>query len=233
MTVEGWLTDGQAACLASEARAVAPGGRIVEIGSFRGRSTIVLARAADPAVEVVAIDPHLGRDRAPQETTEDPAAGASDHAAFVANLRAAGVGNRVRHLRMTSEAALDALPGPVDLLWVDGAHGFRFASLDLRRWGARVADGGVMLVHDSFSSVGVTLALLRTTVFGARWRYAGRVGSLAVFRRLPVRRRRNAARQLAQLPWFVRNVLVKALILARLRPVARVVLGHREGPWPY
>ena len=42
-------------------------GRIVEIGSFRGRSTIVLRRAAAPGVELVAIDPHGGGDRGPQE----------------------------------------------------------------------------------------------------------------------------------------------------------------------
>jgi hypothetical protein len=92
-----------------------------------------------------------------------------------------------------------------------------------------------MLVHDSFSSVGVTLALLLVTVRGRRWRYVGRSGSLAEFRRedLDARAaRRNAARQLAQLPWFVRNLLVKALIVARLRPLARL-LGHRDGPWPY
>jgi hypothetical protein len=38
--------------------------------------------------------------------------------------------------------------------------------------------------------------------------------------------------QLAQLPWFFRNLVVKGLIVAGLRPVARV-LGHRDGPWPY
>jgi hypothetical protein len=92
-----------------------------------------------------------------------------------------------------------------------------------------------MLVHDSFSSVGVTLALGLVTIAGARWRYEGRDGSLAAFARAdlaPGARARNAARQLAQLPWFARNLVVKALIVARLRPLARL-LGHREGPWPY
>ena len=42
----------------------------------------------------------------------------------------------------------------------------------------------------------------------------------------------NALRQGAQLPWFVRNVVVKAALLARLRPLARL-LGHRGSDWPY
>ena len=67
--VEGWMTDAQARRLWDGASAVPAGGRIVEIGSFRGRSTIVLATAATAheGVEVVAIDPHAGNDRGPQE----------------------------------------------------------------------------------------------------------------------------------------------------------------------
>ena len=42
-------------------------GTIVEIGSFQGRSTIVLASAAPSGVEIIAIDPHAGNDRGPQE----------------------------------------------------------------------------------------------------------------------------------------------------------------------
>jgi predicted O-methyltransferase YrrM len=44
--VEGWLTEAQARRLFVAAAAVPARGRIVEIGSFRGRSAIVLARAA-------------------------------------------------------------------------------------------------------------------------------------------------------------------------------------------
>ncbi|MFT4616611.1 MAG: putative O-methyltransferase YrrM, partial [Halioglobus sp.] len=65
--VEGWMTPGQAATLYDSAVNCAAGGRIVEIGSFQGRSTIVLASAADPSVDVIAIDPHAGTDRGPQE----------------------------------------------------------------------------------------------------------------------------------------------------------------------
>ncbi len=45
--VEGWMTDAQAARLWQAARAVPETGQIVEIGSFHGRSTIVLAKGAD------------------------------------------------------------------------------------------------------------------------------------------------------------------------------------------
>lgn len=231
--VEGWLTEAQARRLDAAARGAGARARIVEIGSFRGRSTIVLARAAPEGAEVVAIDPHLGSDRGPQEYRPDAARGAADFDAFHANLAAAGVAARVRHVRRPSAEALEEVAGPIDLLYVDGAHRYRPALADVRDWGARVRPDGRMLVHDAFSSVGVTLALLRAVVFSRRWRYAGRDGSLAEFVRggapSPAR---DALRQLAQLPWFARNVAIKALILARLAPAARL-LGHRGSHWPY
>src|SRR3954469_15181135 len=97
--VEGWLTGEQAARLAAAARRLGPGARVVEIGSFRGRSTIVLARAAPHDAEVIAFDPHLGSDRGPQEIAARPELGDADLVAFRANLARAGVAGRVRHVR--------------------------------------------------------------------------------------------------------------------------------------
>jgi predicted O-methyltransferase YrrM len=230
--VEGWLTRAQGERLWRAAAGVREGGRIVEIGSFRGRSAIVLAAAAPEGSAVVCIDPHLGSDRGPQELRADHALGEQDHAAFRANLARAGVAGQVHHVRERSQAAHGAVAGPIDVLFVDGAHRFGPARADLRDWGAKVAPGGRLLVHDAFSSVGVTAALLRTVVFDPGWRYAGRDGSLAEWVRGRRESPRQVAEQLAQLGWFARNLAVKALILARLRPAARL-LGHRDGPWPY
>ncbi len=233
--VQGWLTDAQARALYDAAQAVGPGGRIVEIGSFRGRSTIILASALPDGVELVAIDPHGGGDRGPQEIAPDATRGDEDHAAFVANLERAGVSERVRHVREMSQDALQELPGPVTLLFVDGAHRYRPASDDIARWGERVPVGGAMLIHDAFNAVGVTLAQVRLLVASKRWRYEGRRGSLAIYRRSSlsaIELASNALAQLVELPYFVRNGLVKVLLLARLRPLAHL-LGHRQGDWPY
>lgn len=232
--VEGWLTPEQGRRLFDAVRSVGPGATVVEIGSFRGRSTIVLAQAAPNDADVVAIDPHGGGDRGPGEIAPDSARGDADHAAFGANLAIAGVAHRVRHVRKPSAEALGDVDGEVDLLFVDGAHRFGPARADIVDWGDRVARGGTMLVHDAFSSVGVTLALLSTAVVSRRWRYLGRVGSLAGYRRADLSgtdRLADALRQAAQLPWFARNLAIKCLITARLGRLTRL-LGHRDG-WPY
>ena len=137
MRRRGLADRGTGAAAVAAARAPA-GGRLVEIGCFRGRSTIVLARPR-PDVAVVAIDPHAGSDRGPQEIAARPARGEADHAAFRRNLERAGVADRVRHVREFSTDALGASTAPSTLLYVDGAHRFGPARADLVRWGARVA----------------------------------------------------------------------------------------------
>lgn len=234
--IDGWMTPAQGVALAQAAAACPPGGSIVEIGSFRGRSTIVLASAADPSVSVIAVDPHAGNDRGPQEIDGFDVEAADDHAVFLANLDAAGVAERVRHLRMFSDDALAEVDGIVDVLYVDGAHRYRPALADIRSWGERVGDGGTMLIHDSFSSIGVTAAICRALVAGGRWRYVGRSRSLAIYRAdlsgALAARVANAGRQIAQLPWFVGNVGLKVMLSLGGGRLWRLV-GRPAPEWPY
>jgi predicted O-methyltransferase YrrM len=234
--VDGWMTPGQAATLFDAARRCPPSGSIVEIGSFRGRSTIVLASAAPREAQIVAIDPHAGNDRGPQEIAGFEDEASDDHAVFLANLERAGVADRVRHLRMFSDEALGHVDGPVDVLYIDGAHRYGPALADIRSWGDRVAEGGTMLIHDSFSSIGVTLAILRALLLGSKFRYVGRSRSMTIYRADLAAglgaRLGNAARQVAQLPWFVKNVTLKVMLSAGFgRLLER--LGRPVPEWPY
>jgi hypothetical protein len=233
--IEGWLSRDQGARLYVAAQRVPRGGSIVEIGSFRGRSAVILASAAPDGAEIVAIDPHAGGDRGPNEIAPQAERGEADNQAFFANLRRAGVDGRVRLVRKMSGEALDDVPGELDLLYIDGAHRYSPASDDIARWGARVRPGGTLLIHDAFNAIGVTGALLRLVVFGATWRYLGRTGSLVEYRREPlhgVRRAANSAVQLAQLGYFARMVTVKLALTTKLYPLARL-LGHSSRDWPY
>ena len=235
--VEGWMTRGQGQALYEAAQRCSEGGRIVEIGSFQGRSTIVLASGAPDEAIVIAIDPHAGNDRGPQEISGYESAAEGDHEVFVANLARTGVAERVVHLRMFSDVALDEVAGQIDVLYVDGAHRYAPARTDIRDWSKRVAPGGTLLIHDSFSSLGVTLAILRELVFGGRFRYVGRSRSLAIYRadlRPGLHRGRafNALRQLAQLPWFVKNLALKLLLTLGFGKLLRR-FGRGVPEWPY
>lgn len=231
--VTGFLSDAQARRLWDRARSLPAESHVVEIGSHYGKSTILLSAAARDGVEVLAIDPHSCGPYA-SATDEE---GERVHDAFHVNLRRAGVAHRVRHVRRRSQsqAALDEVRGAVDLLYVDGDHRYGHTHADLRLWGSRVRPGGLLFVHDCYSSPYVTAAVLRVLALHPGFRYRGRERTLVEYSAEPVRglqRLGNLVRQLLPLGWFARNIAIKLAIKAGRPGIARA-LGHRQPGWPY
>ncbi|HJQ00688.1 MAG TPA: class I SAM-dependent methyltransferase [Jatrophihabitans sp.] len=216
--IGGWLTREQARVLWDEAHRVAPDGLIVEIGSHQGRSTVLLAAAG---ASVVAIDPFVSGAMFGGLATKDR---------FVANLSAAGVADRVELRQAKSTELRPDWRQPINFLYIDGKHDYWTVSDDLR-WAAFQPPGARIAVHDAFSSIGVTLGLLRHVLPGRRLRYLDRTGSLARFE-VAVPSAADRLRMLAELPWWLRNVAIKILLRLKLFPVARLV-GHQDRADPY
>lgn len=216
--IGGWLTPAQARLLWDQAAAVPDGGLIVEIGSHQGRSTVVLAAAG---AHVVAIDPFVDGAMFGGAATKD---------LFLANVARAGVSDRVDLREVRSGLLRPCWTSPIDFLYIDGKHDYWTVSDDLR-WTAFLPSGGRVAIHDAFSSIGVTLALLRHVLFSRRLRYLDRVGSLALFA-VSVPSRGDRLRMASQLPWWLRNVGIKVLLRLRLYPVARL-FGHHDRYDPY
>jgi hypothetical protein len=219
-TVPGWLTDAQARRLWDEASRLDGPACVVEIGSHQGRSTVVLARALSEG-RVVAIDPFVDGPLFGGLATRDR---------FEATIRRLDVVQTVELLPERSQLVRRRWSEPVDLLFIDGKHDYWTCSDDLR-WAAALRPGATLLVHDAFSSIGVTLALLVHALPARGLAYLGRDGSLARFaRRAP--RPVERARLLGELPWWLRNVGIKILLRLRLGAVARLA-GHRGTADPY
>jgi predicted O-methyltransferase YrrM len=220
-SIKGWLTPVQARRLWDETSALTAGAVVLEIGSHQGRSTVVIAAALAGQGRVIAVDPFVeGRLFGGQPT----------RAAFEANLSTYGLSETVRLIADYSTRLRPGWDEPIDLLYVDGKHDYWTCSDDLR-WAEHVRDEGTVLVHDAFSSVGVTLALLAHVLPSKRLTYVGRDGSLARFHKhRPTARDRW--RIVREMPWWLRNVVVKLLLRLRLRPLARA-LGHQGDYDPY
>lgn len=124
--------------------AAVPGKRVLEIGTYLGRSTVIALNAG--AREVVSVDPHtLG------ETW----------AAFLRLLSDHSVRNVIPLCMTSAEASLHpAASGDFDVIFIDGDHSYEAVALDLTLWLPRLVSGGLLLVHDvGYSHVGVDKAL--------------------------------------------------------------------------
>jgi predicted O-methyltransferase YrrM len=218
--IGGWLTRDQALSLWSEARSVGTGQLIVEIGSHQGRSTVVLA-AASPEATVVAIDPFVGGAMFGGLATKDR---------FLANLDRTGVRAQVDLREAKSADLRPQWDEPIALLYIDGKHDYWTLSDDLK-WTEFLSDGGRVLIHDAYSSIGVTLGLLRHVLPSRRLRYLDRVGSLARFE-VGAPSRADRLRIVSEMPWWIRNVGIKVLLRLRLYPLARL-FGHADTADPY
>lgn len=220
--IPGWLKEGQARLLFDHARRLPPGSRVLEIGSHQGRSTVVLAKALEPiGGRVICVDPFVeGR----------LFGGTPTRVKFERNVADADVAALVELVAEYSTRLRPRWTDSFDLLYIDGKHDYWTLSDDLR-WSEHLPPGGAVLVHDAYSSIGVTLGILAHVLPSRRLRYARRSDSMALFfKERPTARDRW--RILREMPWWIRNVVVKVLLRLRLRPVARL-LGHDSPYDPY
>ena len=119
----------------------------VEIGSFKGKSTVGLATLSDHygLGPVVSIDPH----NAPSVT--DPMLGdqVSSFDDFLSALRKAEV---ERHVEVHRALSRDVSPGwtrPIRFLWIDGDHTYDGAKLDFDLFSPYLVDGAIVAIHDT------------------------------------------------------------------------------------
>jgi SAM-dependent methyltransferase len=147
--VKGWLTVNEGRKLAELAR----GKRVLEVGSYHGRSTICMAQTA---AKVVSVDWHKG----------DEGAGFGDsEPAFRANIKRYGVEDKVEvHVCRSDDFKSEE---KFDLVFVDGAHDQPAVVTDLCLAIRCLVPGGTIAMHDwDYQSV----QNARHEVLGSEWR---------------------------------------------------------------
>jgi predicted O-methyltransferase YrrM len=181
-TIPGWLADDEAELLIGAAAHVAREGRpaaLVEIGSYLGRSTIVLAatlRALSPGSRLFAVDPHEGTVGAADAQLDH---GASTFDRFTANIRDAGVGAWVEPIRALS-FEVDWDGRPIDLLFIDGLHDRMNVERDFRHFERFLDPGALVLFHDYADYYPGVRAMVDELVAGGGWRVEAAAGTLRV-----------------------------------------------------
>lgn len=139
--VPGWLSDEEGEALYELARDCTGKGVIVEIGSWKGKSTICLGLGsrAGRGVPIFAVDPHADY----------------RHGEFKENVERAGIVDLVTPVKGLSQQVVDDFDQPIELLFVDGSHEEDDVREDFDKWVPKVVEGGVVAFHDTTWHPGV------------------------------------------------------------------------------
>lgn len=143
----GFLTEREGRFLALAAAVGPQTGAILEIGSFKGKSTVGLASVARHygSGPIVAVDPHTS----PSSTDPDLKGATSSFDEFQSSLKAAGVEDSVEVHRAYSGDLAKTWTRPIRLLWIDGDHTYAGARADLDLYKPFLVDGAIIALHDA------------------------------------------------------------------------------------
>lgn len=145
-TVEGYLAPNEMRFLALMAAHPTARGEVLEIGSFKGKSTIILAKSALLAgdAKINAVDPLT----APSATDPDLRGEESSLKDFQNNITTHEVAEKINFHQTFSYELAKTWNKPLRLLWIDGDHTYQGTKLDFEGFARHLADGAIVAIHD-------------------------------------------------------------------------------------
>lgn len=154
----GFMPADEGAALYAAAVEAAKVGPLVELGTYCGRSTILLAAVArDAGTVVVTLDHHRGSEEQQpgweyhDPTLVDPEVGVMDTLpTFRRTLFKAGLEDYVVALVGHSRTVAPLWNTPAGMVFIDGGHTDEHANGDYEGWAGHVAKGGLLVIHDVF-----------------------------------------------------------------------------------
>ncbi|MEI5100248.1 class I SAM-dependent methyltransferase [Streptomyces sp. PmtG] len=143
---------------AAAVEAAALGLPLLEVGTYCGRSTLLLADAARAAgVSVITVDHHRGSeeqqpgwDYHDPETVDSEVGRMDTLPTFRRTLHKAGLEDHVIAVVGRSPQVARVWNGPLGLVFIDGGHTDEHANADYEGWAPHVAEGGLLVIHDVF-----------------------------------------------------------------------------------
>lgn len=145
--IDGWFSEDEGRWYARFARALR-GGVLVEIGSWKGRSTSFVGPVCNAnGTRLVCVDHWSGSRDVLADRYAAALAVEDVEATFRANMSALGIVVEVIAAPSVVAAARFA-PGSVDRVFLDASHDKASVAEDLRVWSERLCPGGVLAGHD-------------------------------------------------------------------------------------
>ena len=154
----GFMPQDEARALYAAALSATAVGDLVEIGTYQGKSAILLAAAARAGGRMLlTVDHHRGSEEHQpgwdyhDPGLVDPAVGRIDTLPLARRaLALAGVEDSVLLLVGRSAEVARRWPGAAGFVFIDGGHTDEAALADFEGWAPKLLPGGVLAIHDVF-----------------------------------------------------------------------------------
>jgi len=121
-------------------------GQILEIGSFKGKSTVILANAIknDSNCIINAVDPMINTTKTDPYSKEEK----NLENIFYTNLKNNNVEEKVKLHKMKSIELVPEWNSKLKFLWIDGDHTYNGTLIDFEGFSPWLSNGGVVAIHD-------------------------------------------------------------------------------------
>ena len=194
--VTGFMPTDEGRALYEAALRYLDGGVGVEIGTYCGKSTVLLGAAAQNTDSVVyTVDHHHGSEEHQpgweyhDSSLVDEQTGMFDTLpVFRRTLDAAGLDEHVVAVVGKSAIAAKGWRTPLQLLFIDGGHSEAAAQQDFDGWAPWVGVGGALVIHDVFPDPRdggqAPYHIYRRAIDSGQFREVGVTGSLRVTERV-------------------------------------------------
>ncbi|MBI5152185.1 class I SAM-dependent methyltransferase [Candidatus Peregrinibacteria bacterium] len=179
--IHGWLTKNEALFLYNSAKQIKKENAIVEIGSWKGRSTICLGKGSSDGngVKIYAIDPHTGCPELWKKYGR-----VNTFREFQQNISKACIADYIEIIKDTSQNAAKKITKPVEFIFIDGDHSYHSTNLDFKLWFPKVKNGGILAFHDSWHFIGPKLVTAINLLFSSKIRNPKMVDSITYFQKV-------------------------------------------------
>lgn len=153
--IEGWLTENEGTFLYHQAKKTSNKLAIVEVGSWKGKSTVCLAKGAKAGKRShsYAVDPHTGSKEHRKKFGK-----VDTFQSFKNNISSNKLEEFVTPIRKPSTKAAKTFNKKIGLMFIDGAHEYKNVMADINAWFPKVSHGGIIAFHDSWRLPGVHIA---------------------------------------------------------------------------
>lgn len=173
--IDGWLDRAETEKLYTLALDIPKKGVVVEIGSYHGKSTVVLALGArERGGTVYTIDPYEGMMDGREVTLHD-----RDHLRYA--LTEYGVLDNTTIITRFSQAVAEVWKDPIDLIFIDGSHFYEDVLADLWAWSPHVK--GKIACHDHNTNWPGVLMAVAEFVSGGEWKIIEQIDATVVLER--------------------------------------------------